>query len=167
MISRNLTLSKEVLNTIIRPAVNGIGLGGRAAEELLLGTAIQESALIYRTQFGNGPALGLFQMEPRTFWDLWDNFVEPRKDLCKSIKDVSGVTSKISEYLLRDNDLFAASMCRVHYRRIKNPLPVAGDVQGQAAYWKRFYNTNFGRGNVLEYISKWHQYTNESIWSDK
>lgn len=46
-----------------------------AAKELLLGTAIVESDLQFRKQHGDGPARGLFQMEPVTHNDIWDNFL--------------------------------------------------------------------------------------------
>ena len=65
---------------IIRPALKIIGLDFRAAEELLLGTALQESRLTYLHQLGGGPALGLFQMEPGTHDDIWTNYLWNRPE---------------------------------------------------------------------------------------
>jgi hypothetical protein len=62
----------------IGPVLRQLGLDEyrmQAAEELLLGTALQESGLIYRRQLNNGPALGLFQMEPATHDDIWADFL--------------------------------------------------------------------------------------------
>lgn len=39
-------------------------------------------------------------------------------------------------------------MCRLLYRRIKEPLPHERDVLGMARYWKRYYNTSLGKGSV-------------------
>lgn len=39
------------------------------------------------------------------------------------------------------NLIYATAMCRVHYRRVPEPLPPAGDLEAQAAYWKAHYNT--------------------------
>ena len=66
---------------IIRPALEAIDLYSKAAEELLLGTAIQESRLVYLKQIGGGPALGLFQMEPATELDLVKNYIWYRPEL--------------------------------------------------------------------------------------
>ena len=54
-------------DTVIRPVLAKLGLGGQAAEEFILGAAVQESLNFkYRTQVGGGPAKGYFQMEPST-----------------------------------------------------------------------------------------------------
>ena len=34
------------------------------------------------------------------------------------------------------------------------PLPEAGDIEGQAAFWKQHYNTPFGVGTVSKYAYK-------------
>jgi hypothetical protein len=60
---------------IVRPALESINLWSQQAEDLVMGTAAQESRLIYLRQLGNGPALGLFQMEPATHNDIWVNFL--------------------------------------------------------------------------------------------
>ena len=52
-----------------------------AAEELVLGTAIVESSLIYISQHGAGPALGLWQVEPATHDDLYANYLSYRQEL--------------------------------------------------------------------------------------
>jgi hypothetical protein len=43
-------------------------------------------------------------------------------------------------------------MCRVHYYRVPAALPPAGDLAEQAAYWKRYYNTELGRGTVEHFL---------------
>ena len=60
---------------VIRPALTKINLWSRSAEELVLGTAIVESGLTYLKQRGEGPALGLWQIEPATHEDLYTNFL--------------------------------------------------------------------------------------------
>src|SRR6056300_1676988 len=63
---------------IIIPALDVLGLNSKAAQELLLGTAIQESRLTYLKQIGGGPALGLYQIEPATHHDLYANYLSYR-----------------------------------------------------------------------------------------
>lgn len=57
---------KQFRIEIVRPALVTIDLYSDAAENLVMGTAAQESHLDYVKQSGNGPALSLFQMEPAT-----------------------------------------------------------------------------------------------------
>jgi hypothetical protein len=71
--------AEEFLTTVIRPTLIQIGLHSRAAEQLLLGTAMQESDFIHRRQMGGGPACSFFRMEPATHNDIWQNFLELRR----------------------------------------------------------------------------------------
>lgn len=139
---------------IVIPALDVIGLNSASAVELLLGTAIQESDARYLKQIGGGPALGLFQMEPATYDDIWENYLMHRPDLAKRVSALTRYPSNPNE--LVGNLWFAAAMCRVHYRRVPEPLPDAGDVEGMAAYWKEHYNTHLGAGTEEEYVEGWY-----------
>ena len=145
---------------IIRPALEALGMGGDASEELLLGTAIQESRIKYLHQLGGGPAKGLFQMEPVTHDDIWNNWLEFRTDIANDIKSWTSTVAPNghphSDELIW-NLMYAAMMCRIHYRRVSAPLPAAGDLPAQAAYWKKWYNTELGAGTEAEYIEHWNQ----------
>jgi len=128
-----------------------------AASELLLGTAIQESRLTYLVQLGGGPALGVFQMEPATFKDIWINYLAFRPSISKSVQSIAGVGA--AEHATAEQMVwhlaFAAAMCRVHYRRVPEAMPPAGDRPAQAEYWKEYYNTPLGAGTAEEYIENW------------
>ena len=140
--------------SIIRPTLQQLGLWSVAAEELLLGTALIESDLIHRRQIG-GPALSFFQMEPKTHNDIWENYLKYRAQLAGRVKQL--LTSERDDKLveLEVNDKYACAMARLQYLRVSAPLPQIGDVAGMAAYWKLYYNTLRGRGEVPEYIRKW------------
>jgi hypothetical protein len=143
--------AQRFLDETIRPTLNELGLGGNAAEELLLGTAIQESDLVHRTQIGGGPALGLYQMEPDTHNDIWENFLEYRPQLKDRVS--AFLTSEDKLYNLQHNDAYATAMARIHYSRVSSELPSSGDITGQAEYWKQHYNTDQGHGEVSDYIN--------------
>lgn len=146
---------------VIRPACEAIGLHSPAAEELLLGTACQESKCgTFLKQLGVGPALGIFQMEPATYKDLWANFLSGRPELAQKLRwmapDHDEQPPHAAEMVW--NLRYAAAMARVHYYRVKDPLPAAGDIAAQAAYWKRFYNTPKGAGTEAEYLNNWRRF---------
>ncbi|MBF0181341.1 MAG: hypothetical protein HQM03_15065 [Magnetococcales bacterium] len=139
---------------IIRPVLQRLDLWSEAAEELVLGTGIQESGLVHLRQLGGGPARGLWQMEPNTHNDIWNNFLHFRNKLGLRIL---GPYTKPDPMRLTWDLAYACAMCRVHYLRCPDALPEAGDIDGQARLWKKVYNTPLGAGTVEEYLSNWHR----------
>lgn len=153
-------MARKVLVNAIRPALDVLGKGGRAAEQLVLGTAIQESLLIHRQQLGNGPALGLFQMEPETHDDCWNNFLKFRTELADKVKLTLEPGQQSTPATMKVNDRYAAAMCRVKYVRAPAALPGQDDITAMANYWKQHYNTPLGAGKPEEFLAKWPQYVN-------
>lgn len=139
---------------IIAPSLRAIGLFSEAAEELVLGTALQESGLQALHQVG-GPALGFFQMEPATHDDIWTNFLTGQRELAARLRTLLAGVALPKTAQLVGNAYYAAAMCRVFYVRLDAPLPAAGDLAGQAAYYKRHYNTPAGAATADEYIANW------------
>ncbi len=136
---------------VIEPTLEDLGMLSTSAVELVLGTALQESHLKYIKQLGEGPALGVCQMEPNTHDDIWKNFLAYRNVLSDAVLDIGGPEPQELIWNLK----YSVAMCRVHYRRVRSPLPQAGDVEGQAQYWKTYYNTELGKGTTQEYIDNW------------
>jgi hypothetical protein len=119
-------------------------LSSPSAVALLMGTASQESQLgTFLRQLGGGPAVGPFQMEPATFDWLKSRF---GKEYGFTNRDADDM-----EWDLRLSILLA----RLRYRVVPDALPEAHDLHGQAAYWKRWYNTPQGAGTVAEYQSNY------------
>ncbi|WP_227657621.1 hypothetical protein [Candidatus Magnetaquicoccus inordinatus] len=143
---------QQFRSLIIRPTLRRLDMWSEAAEELLLGTAIQESALHYLQQMGGGPAMGFWQMERATHDDLWLNFLNGRTKLGLNV--LGPYTKPEATRMVWDLS-YACAMCRIHYLRCPDALPPAGDIAGQAAYWKRWYNTPLGKGTVEQYLESW------------
>jgi hypothetical protein len=150
--------AEEFVKNAIRPALNHLGLYSEAAEQLLLGTAIHESLLKSRRQIGGGPARGLFQMEPATHDDIWDNFLKYKPDLSKKLTKLlsSEKADKIAE--LETNDIYAAGIARIGYYRVSEAIPKLDDIEAMARYWKKYWNTELGKGTVEQYIEHWNQF---------
>lgn len=145
---------------VIRPTLTPLGLWSQAAEDLLVGTAAVESRMgTYLVQLGSGPAKGIYQMEPATHQDIWDNWLRYRP------RDEWAITQRVAQYLWDGTahrpshqalvvDLaYATIMARLHYRRAPEPLPVAGDLMSMAAYHKKFYNTGLGKTSEGDFIA--------------
>lgn len=134
----------DLRDCVIRPALTAIDLYSPGAEALLLGTALAESGLQALKQV-NGPALGLFQMEPATHDDIHDNFLAFRAPLRERVLSLlAAQPGRHSQ--LASNLMYAAAMCRLQYRRARPPLPQPDDPDAMAAYWKAHYNTPQGAG---------------------
>ena len=71
--------AKQLWTLVIQPALLEIELWSEAAEKLVLGTAIVESRLSFIKQLGSGPALGVWQIEPDTSRDVYDNSLDYRE----------------------------------------------------------------------------------------
>lgn len=157
-----MSSASDFLDNVIRPALKAIGHDSPAAEQLLLGTAIQESHLKYRRQLGGGPGRGLFQMEPATHNDIWKNYLAYKKDLADKVSGLlsSSKADRLAE--LENNDKYAAAMARVHYLRQPAKLPEENDIQGMAAYWKKYYNTPAGKGKESQFIENWKRFVEDA-----
>ena len=85
-------------------------LAAKEAQWLLLGTAAVESSggrYLYQIK---GPARGIFQMEPRTGWDIWENYLVHRTSYEADLMRTTGLSYDIAfdsidqvEYLLTTN----------------------------------------------------------------
>lgn len=146
---------QDVRDLVIRPVLELLDLRGRSREQLLIGTALQESGLRKLRQWNQGPALGIFQMEPATHNDIWSSWLKYRPEFSQPIETLChSATADCMAWNLR----YAAAMAAIHYRRVPTALPVADDIEGHAKYWKLHYNTPAGKGKIEEYIQKWNQY---------
>ena len=153
-----MSYSSTSLRSIIRTACMLINKWSPDAEELLLGTAAKESHLgaLGLVQIGGGPARGIWQMEPTTEYDIWFHFLQYRDDLKKLVTAATGLTGP-DPYHLQYNPIYGAIMARLHYWRVKYPLPAAHEVRVQAEYWDVHYNKNPDKGFPSEYVELYYK----------
>ena len=135
---------------VLEPTLNYLEMSSPAAINLLLGTALMESRLKHLIQKPNCPALGLFQMEPATHEDIWNNFLKYKTSLAEKVSGLIAPKPD-NETQLKTNLAYATAMCRVHYYRAPTKLPEAEDLDGLAHYWKKYYNTELGAGKPEEF----------------
>lgn len=133
---------------IVRPVLHRLDLWSPVAENLVLGTALHESHCRYIRQI-KGPAMGIYQMEPATHDDLYRNFLRFNVALKAQVGQYAGAfLGELPDPMEMIGNLFyATAMCRVHYRRVKAPLPT-NEPRALAQYWKDWFNTKLGKGTV-------------------
>ena len=141
-------LSKHVIGPTLdylasaEPRLNSL-----AARRLVLGTAMVESDLRFLRQLSDGPALGLWQMEPPTHDDIWTHYLFYHPELGRHVEAMTARWPR-GPHAMVGNLWYACAMARLHYWRSPKHLPKPGDVEGLATIWKRVYNTHLGAGTV-------------------
>ena len=136
------------------------------AEDLLFMTAAHESRLGSYLKQINGPALGVYQMEPDTHADIWVNFLEYRDELAWLLDDLLSdrLDENYPDSLVFDLR-YATAMARVHYYRDKEAIPKEKDyptrseyIDALGAYAKRVYNTELGKATANQYVKDYLKY---------
>jgi hypothetical protein len=164
---------KHLYRYIILPTLSQMYLANdkhsTVAGEILLGIACQESECgRYLYQVPSGPALGIYQMEPNTYDDIWVNFLKFRPELVEVISRVSRgfpgyFYGGFSPVRMQGDLYYATAMARIFLYRVKEPLPKQGDIVGYARYWKQYWNTDRGAGKEYQFIDNWIQYASRAF----
>ena len=121
------------------------------ARELIFKTGMAESGYRAIEQHGGGPAVGYFQVEPATINDTITNYVSYRQNIQTKLWGL-GFDDKDSAIRVMGSIPLQVAFCRLKYRRDKHPLPKCGNLQAQAEYWKRVYNSYKGKGTVEHFM---------------
>lgn len=145
-------INAKDLREVIQAVLHGLDLEipySEEAVELLMLTAAQESKMgTYLKQMKDGPARGIFQMEPNTEKDIYENFLRYKPNLKHLVEGYKLRQPGVEGLDLWMNIPYQVAMARVHYFRVKKPLPKS--VGAWAKYWKKYYNTHLGKGTWEE-----------------
>ena len=145
---------EHFLDEVVIPTLKELDMYSEEACLLVVGTAIQESRLHYLKQIPSGIAKGICQMEEATHDDIWDNFLKYKPEIKERLLGLTNQSMDLVDQL-KGNLYYAVAMCRIHYYRVSEALP--NDLKGMARYWKKYYNTELGKGTVEEFIHNYEQ----------
>ena len=129
------------------------------AMELIYNTGLVESKYKYLMQKGgDNIARGFYQCEPWVAVSVCENYLQFRKPLMKKIAklcylDIKYFTNPKGfdwKQILTTNITAQIIFCRLHYWRVPKPLPKT--IEDQASYWKKFYNTEKGKGSINHFL---------------
>ena len=144
MISEIKSIAEETLHTL--------DMYSDDALSLVMRTGWAESG--YRALKGatsGNPALGFWQVEPVTAKDTLDNYVKFRPSIKEKLLYL-GLNESNLEFCLLSNIALQVAFCRLKYRRDSKPIPPSENIEEQAKYWKRVYNTELGKGTVAHFL---------------
>lgn len=153
----NVMIEKNQLRNLIERVLDEIGLYSEEAVELLMLTCAVESKLGTYIRQVRGPARGIFQIEPNTNKDMWENYLKFKPELVEKIKMVSGKDESCL-LSLEGNIIYGICMARVYYLRVPTPLPNINMISAMAQYWKKHYNTYLGAGTIDKAIYAYESY---------
>ena len=132
-----------------------------AAVNLLLGTAFQESVIGHETylkQIGGGPALGIYQIEPATHDDIYENYLRHRQDRADftvgflSLADTD--TQQTIHEALIHNLRYSTVIARTKYWRRRFDWPEdPTNIQALGVIWNDHYNANPEHGFPEDFVS--------------
>lgn len=147
--------SQQLLDYIIKPTLEYMGrnYNSKNAQMLLLATAAIESKCGYYIKQINGPALGIWQMEPETRYDIWVNCDALQKDRFRTSIDMLSSCVVADELVV--SPMYACAMARLKYSMDTAPLPFYADIYGIYAEYKRIYNTPLGASTFEKFKAAW------------
>ena len=141
-------------NYIVRPVLKEMQCWSVDAENLLCGTALVESNLQALVQTPSGYAKGVFQIEEPTYQDVKKRFAERHQDklerfLC--FADIARLPCHAG--LLIGNLYVSCFIARAKYYLIPEAVP--SELEAQAEYWNRLYNTVIDKAAQQRYIDRY------------
>lgn len=151
--------SEQLKSLVIKPAIADLLLYSDEAVALLLFTCANESLGGSFIKQVSGPALGIYQMEPKTYNDIWQNYINNRNDLKLQMLHCFDAPRMPSEDRLIYDLRFATAMARIHYARVPDALPRVTDIDGLWNYYKKFYNTSLGKASYHQALFNYEKFT--------
>lgn len=149
---------RQFRDLVIKPILGKLNLYSFDIEELLIFTMANESNGGTYLRQCKGPALGVYQMEPNTHFDIWQNYIRLNLKLGMALAyHLNAHQSNDYERLITDLS-YATVMARIHYLRVKAPVPNKEDTPAIYAYYKQYYNTPAGKANQQNSIAKYESF---------
>ncbi len=157
---KKLIDEKQLREIVIQPTLTAMGAGmySKSVEDLLVGTcAIESRGGTYVRQI-EGPAMGIFQMEPATHEDIWRKWLSSYPGmLTKFMRFCLLPVSKPPPEMMIYHLGYACGMARILYARTRKDIP--NTLEGHARFYKEHWNTELGKSTEKEYIDAYQSYT--------
>ncbi len=152
-----LFAADEFRQLIVRDTLKAIDEWTPARENLLLGTAAQESRMGINLK--QGRRLGIYHISPSTHRNVWDKYLLNHPDLASRVRGLAGQHSFIRDPHgeLITNLKYSTAIAWLIYRRAEEDVPAGEDIQGLAKFWYRHFRAK-SSGHTEEYIANYQLY---------
>jgi hypothetical protein len=153
----------ELRRWVIKPTLKRLGVYSRAAENLLLATAAQESGLGSHLKLSGHRALGIYQIHGLTHRHIWDDHLALNSDMASLVRGLASQHDFLSQphAELATNLSYATAIAWFMYARHKDfSLPKSNDIEALAGLWKRFYHPK-SKSTTEDFINNFSRYITE------
>lgn len=143
-------ISQNNLREIAKAVCDCLGYGkNKTAYNLLLETAGAETIRGTFYDSTKYAGMGLTQFDRKPFSDTHNR---TSKNIKIKVFNCFGIHLDYLEWEdLRYNPLLAMLYTRLKYRLIAEEIP--NNIEDRAKYWKKFYNSELGKGTIEHYLS--------------
>ena len=132
----------ELREYVIRPTLEHFNEWSLAAENLLIGTAIQESGLGFHIKQQLDGRIGIYQIDAATHSRIWDEYLAYIPDLASTVRGIASQHGFLQQphIELATNLKYATAIAWLIYREKDQQLPLDNDIEGLARYWQENYH---------------------------
>lgn len=136
-----------------------------AARQFMLAVAAQESRCgEYFKQLGDGPAQGIWQVEPATLHDLHINYLSYESQLDRHLFALLPMVD-ITDPMI-SCPLYNCGVARLCIYRQPCPMPELNDREGMFQVYKTYYNSVRGAATISEWRDNWKRYVESAKVSE-
>ncbi|WP_449523068.1 hypothetical protein [Cellvibrio sp.] len=134
--------ASDLRELIIKPYLQGLGEYSDVAENLLLGTAAQESLLGLHCYCAQTKGLGLYRITAEKHLELWDTYLVQFPDLASQQRGLASQQQflKHPHNELMSNLTYATGMAWMLYRRSAIDTSKPADISALAQLWANHFD---------------------------
>jgi hypothetical protein len=153
----------ELRQWVIKPTLKRLGVYSKAAENLLLATAAQESGLGSHLKPAGQRALGIYQIHSLSHRHIWDDHLAQHSDVASLVRGLASQHDFLSHphAELATNLSYATAIAWFMYARHEGfSLPKGNDIEALAGLWKRFYHPK-SKTSTADFSDNFNRYVSE------
>lgn len=135
--------ASELRQWVIKPTLKRLGVYSKAAENLLLATAAQESGLGSHLKPAGQRALGIYQIHSLSHRHIWDDHLALHSDMASLVRGLASQHDFLAQphAELATNLSYATAIAWFMYARHEDfCLPKHNDISALGSLWKRYYH---------------------------
>ena len=135
--------AKDLRELVVRPTLEQLDEWSPAAENLLLGTAAQESQLGFIIHNSNIKGAGLYRISESTHTQVWDEFLVTDPELASRMRGLASQQQflKFPHHELITNLGYATGIAWMIYKRNNIQLIDENNIFELASCWQKNYTT--------------------------
>lgn len=132
----------ELRQLVIRPTLKHLRAWSAGMENLLLGTAAQESQLGFHLKQGRRHGLGIYQIQPHTHREIWDEYLIDHPTLASKVRGLASQRDFLDHphSELTTNLRYATAIAWLIYRSANVYKVPEADVASMAQLWHQHFH---------------------------